>query len=146
MRMDNGPEFISTALTEWVKEHLLHIDFIQSGKPAQNSFIEQFNGTYHTEVLDMYVFSDLDEVREISRNWIKEYNEERSHVGDRLGYDMHYAIDVSKIEKNFEWKAMHSFSIVIEETVKWYLTNLIWCRHVQNGSYQGERLGLIKEG
>lgn len=46
---------------------------------TQNSYIERFNRTFRTEVLDMYVFRDLDEVREISRNWIKEYNEERPH-------------------------------------------------------------------
>ena len=40
------------------------------GEPTQNSFVERFNRTFRTEVLDMYVFRDLDEVREISRNWI----------------------------------------------------------------------------
>ena len=79
MRIDNGPDFISIALAEWAEEHRIHPYFFQPGKPTQNSFIERFNRTYRTEVLNMYVFRDLDAVREISRNWIKEYNEERPH-------------------------------------------------------------------
>ena len=32
----------------------------------------------------------------------------------------------------------------IRKTVKWYLNNRTWCDHVKDGSYQGERLGVIK--
>ncbi len=39
--------------------------------------------TYRTEVLDMYAFRRLSEVRGITDNWIREYNEEQSH--DSLG-------------------------------------------------------------
>jgi len=31
------------------------------------------------------------------------------------------------------------------KSVEWYLTNREWCRHVQDGSYQGERLGINTE-
>ena len=60
MRMDNGPELTSVALAEWVEVNQVHLDFIQPGKPTQNSYIERFNRTFRTEVLDMYVFRDLD--------------------------------------------------------------------------------------
>ena len=79
MRMYNRPEFTSIALAEWAEEHRIHLDYIQPGKHTQNSLIERFNRTYRSEVLNMYVFKDLDEVREICRKWIKEYNEERPH-------------------------------------------------------------------
>ncbi|EMX54723.1 integrase core domain protein [Escherichia coli Jurua 20/10] len=50
--MDNGPEFISLALAEWAEVHAVKLEFILSGKLAQNAFIERFNRTYRTETLD----------------------------------------------------------------------------------------------
>lgn len=38
-----------------------------------------FNRTYRTEVLNAYVFESLDQVREISTEWLQSYNEERPH-------------------------------------------------------------------
>lgn len=47
--------------------------------PTQNSYVERFNRTYRDEVLNMYVFKTLNEVRELTENWIRQYNEERPH-------------------------------------------------------------------
>lgn len=52
MRMDNGPELISLALVQWAEEHGAMLEFIKPGKPTQNAFIERFNQTYRTEILD----------------------------------------------------------------------------------------------
>lgn len=46
LRMDNGPELVSVAMAEWAEEHDVQLDFIQPGKPTQNSYIERFNRTY----------------------------------------------------------------------------------------------------
>lgn len=52
LRMDNGPEFISLALAEWAENRAVTLEFIKPGKPTQNAYIERFNRTYRTEILD----------------------------------------------------------------------------------------------
>lgn len=79
MRMDNGPEFVSVRLAEWAEEHNVELEFIQPGKPFQNSYIERFNRTYRNEILDFYVFDSLSDVRAKTEAWIDEYNNERPH-------------------------------------------------------------------
>ena len=79
LRMDNGPEFISLILAEWAEKHAVKLEFIQPGKPTQHAFIERFNRTYRTDVLDFYLFRTLNEVREITEKWLSEYNGERPH-------------------------------------------------------------------
>ncbi len=61
--MDNGPEYLSQALSSWGKSHKVELDFIQPGKPAPNAYIERFKRTYREDILDLYFFSNLTEVR-----------------------------------------------------------------------------------
>lgn len=63
-------------------------------------------------------------------------------VKDRPGHDIRYAIDASKIKNELGWTPVESFETGIRKTVEWYLDNLEWCRRVQDGSYQRERLGV----
>ena len=79
LRVDNGPEFISLALADWAEENNVMLDFIQPGKPTQNSYIERFNRTYRDELLDLYLFRTLREVRKMTEDWIVRYNNERPH-------------------------------------------------------------------
>lgn len=79
LHMDNGPEFISLALAEWAEKHTVQLDFIQLGKPTQIAFIEHFNRTYRIEILDLYLFRTLNEVRKITEQWLPEYNCECPH-------------------------------------------------------------------
>ena len=79
IRMDNGPEFISVELAGWAEKKGIILEYIQPGRPMQNGYIERFNKSYRTEVLDMYLFRTLDEVRVITSKWMAEYNEVRPH-------------------------------------------------------------------
>ncbi|MCI0552233.1 MAG: integrase core domain-containing protein [Anaerolineae bacterium] len=74
IRMDNGPELISQRLAEWAQEHHIEMAHIQPSKPAQNAYIEGFNRTFREEVLDAYLFDDLQEVRAITEDWLRQYN------------------------------------------------------------------------
>ena len=79
LRVDNGPEFIAKKLGEWAELHGVILDFIEPGKPAQNAYIERFNRTYREDVLDMYLFSNLGQVRDITTRWRYDYNSDRPH-------------------------------------------------------------------
>ena len=83
LRSDNGPELISRKLEAWAKVHDVVLDFIEPGSPAQNAYIERFNRTYREEVLSLYLFNSLTEVREITEQWLEDYNAIRPH--DSLG-------------------------------------------------------------
>ena len=83
IRCDNGPELTSFAFTQWCKDNSITLRFIQPGKPDQNAFIERFNRTYRNEVLDAYIFESIGDVREITDDWLRRYNEIRPH--DALG-------------------------------------------------------------
>ena len=76
---DNGTEFTSNAILAWAQTNDVGWHYIQPGKPDHNAFIERFNRTYRTEVLNAYVFESLDQVQEITAEWLQSYNEERPH-------------------------------------------------------------------
>jgi putative transposase len=69
IRCANGPEFISETLRAWCERHGITLVFIQPGNPNQNAYIERFNRTYRTEILNAWVVTTLDEVRDLSEAW-----------------------------------------------------------------------------
>lgn len=74
---------------------------------------------------------------------ISGYEELITYVQDRPGHDLRYAIDAGKIERELGWVPEETFESGLRKTVQWYLDNLDWCRRVQDGSYQGQRLGAL---
>lgn len=81
IRSDNGPEFTSKDFAIWCVDKNIEIRFIQPGKPTQNGFIEIFNRLYREAVLDAYLFFALDQIRQLTTEWIDEYNNRRPHEG-----------------------------------------------------------------
>lgn len=53
------------------------------------------------------------------------------YVEDRLGHDMRYAIDPTKLEDELGWKPKYTFETGIIETIDWYLANEDWWRPLQ---------------
>jgi dTDP-glucose 4,6-dehydratase len=72
------------------------------------------------------------------------YKDLITYVADRPGHDVRYAIDASKIQRELGWVPEETFESGIRKTVEWYLNNDTWWHRVQDGSYQGERLGLSR--
>lgn len=88
----------------------------------------------------------LDQLRPLKGEQPGSYRALVTYVKDRPGHDQRYAIDATKIQKALGWVPQESFETGIRKTVEWYLENLEWCRAVQDGSYQRERLGAsVKE-
>jgi putative transposase len=79
VRVDNGPEFTFKNFELWAKEQDIIIQYIQPGRPMQNGYIERFNRLYREAVLDAYLFFDLYQVKQLTAEWIEEYNQRRPH-------------------------------------------------------------------
>jgi len=62
IRIDNGPEYRSHTLALWAQKHKIKLQFIEPGKPTQNSYIERFNHTYRTEVLNAFLFESIQQM------------------------------------------------------------------------------------
>ena len=79
LRVDNGPEFISTAMDRWAFQHGVKLDFIQPGKPTQNAHVESFNGHFRDECLAQAHYPTLARARVEIELWRVDYNCQRPH-------------------------------------------------------------------
>lgn len=59
-----------------------------------------------------------------------------THVTDRKGHDMRYAIDPTKIHNELGWLPETTFKDGIKKTIKWYLENRDWWEEIISGEYQ----------
>jgi len=103
IRSDNGPELTAAVLAEWAERHGVIHDFIKPGRPVQNAFIERFNKTLRTEILDMYLFRSLSDVRILTEQWRCEYNEERPHSSLNGLPPVTYARQKLAGDPNWQW-------------------------------------------
>ena len=87
----------------------------------------------------------LDELAPSKLDGINKYEQLITHVNDRAGHDFRYAINATKISKKLNWTPNETFTTGIKKTVEWYLKNKVWCDRVKDGSYQGQRLGVVSE-
>jgi len=86
----------------------------------------------------------LDELAPSQLLGVEKYEQLITFVADRPGHDLRYAIDASKIERELGWTPEETFETGLRKTVMWYLANKDWWGNVLDGSYQRERLGLVK--
>ena len=114
---------------------------VTEGKVGETYNIGGHNEKQNIEVVKM-ICQILDELNPQANN--QSYDSLITFVKDRPGHDLRYAIDASKIANDLGWTPEETLETGIRKTVEWYLNNLDWCRRVQDGSYQRERLGAGK--
>jgi len=128
----------------YVDDHaraLLHVAL--TGEISETYNIGGHNELQNIEVVKT-VCSILDKLVPSELDGVDKYEQLITYVGDRAGHDVRYAIDATKIDKELNWTPDETFATGIKKTVEWYLENTIWCDRVKDGSYQGERLGVVK--
>ncbi len=84
VRSDNGPEFIATALREWIAAVGSQTAYIEPGSPWENGYCESFNSKLRDELLAGEQFSTLYEAQVLIERWRRHYNGVRPHSS--LGY------------------------------------------------------------
>lgn len=117
----------------YVEDHARAIDLIfHRGTPAETYNIGGFNEWKNIDIIYMVVRTvdrllgrpegaDLDLI---------------SYVTDRLGHDVRYAIDSSKLQRELGWEPSLQFEEGIERTVRWYLDNEEWLNNITSGEYE----------
>ncbi len=104
---------------------------------------ETYNVGGHNERTNLQVVESicaiLDELRPRADG--SSYSSLITHVADRPGHDLRYAIDPSKLMNELGWRPEERFDSGIRRTVEWYLANDWWWRPLREGRYGGERLG-----
>jgi len=123
LRSDNGPEFMAQALENWAEQNNVELTPIQPGKPTQNAYIERFNRTFREEVLSLYVFQDLNKVRDESTKWQYAYNSDRPHTALNGQTPWGYLSCQPRSQpKNFRWPAAASLTGVGERASRRQIT------------------------
>ena len=116
----------------YVEDHARAIDLIfHKGKIAETYNIGGFNEWKNIDLIKV-IIKTVD--RLLGR---PEGTSEKliTHVADRAGHDLRYAIDSTKIKEELGWKPTLQFEEGIEKTVRWYLHNQKWIDNVTSGEY-----------
>ena len=84
IRSDNGPEFIATALRDWLQRVGVKTLYIEPGSTWENGYCESFNARFRDELLNGEIFYSLKEAQIVIEQWRQHYNTKRPHSA--LGY------------------------------------------------------------
>ena len=128
----------------YVEDHCKGIDIVvNSGKIGEVYNIGGFNEEQNINIVKLIIdiireeLEASEEYRKVLRTDIKNISYDLiTYVQDRLGHDMRYAIDPSKIARELGWYPETDFKTGIRKTVRWYLENQEWVNEVISGDYQ----------
>lgn len=127
----------------YVDDHAIALRLVlETGKVGETYNIGGHNEKTNLEVVKTICAILDDLVPNLAQG---HYEDLITYVKDRPGHDVRYAIDADKIANDLGWLPEETFESGIEKTIKWYLDNSEWCKHVQDGSYMRERVGTGEE-
>ena len=128
----------------YVEDHCKGIDLVlREGKEGEIYNIGGFNEEQNINIVKLVIdilkeeITNNDEYKRVLKTNLDNINYNLiTYVQDRLGHDMRYAIDPSKIARDLGWYPETDFETGIRKTVKWYLENQEWVDEVISGDYQ----------
>ncbi|GIU13458.1 dTDP-glucose 4,6-dehydratase [Shewanella glacialipiscicola] len=103
---------------------------------------ETYNIGGHNEKQNLEVVQTICTILDVLVPKDTPYSKQITYVTDRPGHDRRYAIDATKMSDELNWQPEETFETGLRKTIEWYLANQEWCQHVQDGTYQRERLGI----
>jgi dTDP-glucose 4,6-dehydratase len=124
----------------YVDDHVRALQAVfERGRAGENYMVGGRSERTNLEVVHT-ICDTLDAIR--PRDDGQAYRQQIKYVDDRPGHDFRYAIDISKIENELNWKPLESYETGIRKTVEWYIDNRDWWQTIISDDYNGQRLGL----
>ena len=128
----------------YVEDHCKGIDLVvKNGRLGEVYNIGGFNEEQNINIVKLVIdilkeeIAGNEEYKKVLKTDLNNINYNLiTYVQDRLGHDMRYAIDPSKIAKELGWYPETDFETGIRKTIKWYLENQEWVNEVVSGDYQ----------
>ena len=128
----------------YVEDHCKGIDLVLRNANIYEIYnIGGFNEEQNINIVKLVIdilkeeIENNDEYKKVLKTDLQNINYDLiTYVQDRLGHDMRYAIDPSKIARDLGWYPETDFETGIRKTVKWYLEHQNWVNEVVSGDYQ----------
>ena len=128
----------------YVEDHCKGIDLVLRNADIYEIYnIGGFNEEQNINIVKLVIdilkeeIENNDEYKKVLKTDFQNINYDLiTYVQDRLGHDMRYAIDPSKIARDLGWYPETDFETGIRKTVKWYLEHQDWVNEVVSGDYQ----------
>lgn len=125
----------------YVVDHARAIDTIfHNGKIAETYNIGGFNEWKNIDIINTIIKTVNNALgrTKVRNDGTTEYPDMNliTYVTDRLGHDIRYAIDSSKLQHELGWEPSLQFEEGIEKTVRWYLENEDWMDNITSGEYE----------
>ena len=128
----------------YMEDHCKGIDLVvKNGRLGEVYNIGGFNEEQNINIVKLVIdilkeeIAGNEEYKKVLKTDLNNINYDLiTYVQDRLGHDMRYAIDPSKIAKELGWYPETDFETGIRKTIKWYLENQEWVNEVISGDYQ----------